>query len=72
MATEFRDEDATANGLNYRSVGITASYSDYTPPFAVEPIVQRMLDSVPEKYLIGLSEVVLTNTLGLSRHVAGV
>jgi len=52
-----------ANG----SVQITADYHDYTPPFAVEPIVQRMLKSIPEKYLDGLGEVVLTNPSGKSR-----
>src|SRR5581483_7542224 len=67
MATKFRDEDSTANVLNSRSVRITASYSDYRPPFAVEPIIQRMLQSVPERYLSGLSEVVLTDTSGMNR-----
>ena len=35
--------------------------------FDAVPIVQRMLDSVPEKYLVGLQEVVITNASGLSR-----
>jgi hypothetical protein len=42
-------------------------FSDYEPPFDAAPIVRRMLDSVPKKYLIGLQEVVLTNSSGLSR-----
>jgi hypothetical protein len=46
---------------------IAASFSDYEPPFDARPIVRRMLDSVPEKYLLGLNEVVLTNTKSLSR-----
>jgi hypothetical protein len=43
-------------------------YSNYAPPFDPEPIVIRLLESVPPKYLIGLSEIVLTNSSGLSRQ----
>lgn len=46
---------------------ITASYSGYVPPFDAAPVVRRMLESVPEKYLVGLSEVVLTNASARSR-----
>src|SRR5271157_4120830 len=44
-------------------------FSGYTPPFDVVPIVERMLASVPPKYLIGLSQIVLTNSSGLSRKL---
>jgi hypothetical protein len=46
---------------------ISTSFSGYEPPFNPAPIVQRMVESVPERYLLGLSEVVLTNASGLSR-----
>ncbi len=46
---------------------VSVSYSGYEPPFHIEPIVQRLIDSVPEKYLTGLKEIVLTNSSGLSR-----
>lgn len=46
---------------------IATAFSDYEPPCDVIAMVQRMLNSVPEKYLVGLSEVVLTNTEALSR-----
>ena len=46
---------------------IAASFRDYDPPFDAMPIVRRMLDSVPEKYLLSINEVVLTNANGLSR-----
>ncbi len=46
---------------------IVASFSGYTPPFDPVPIVERMVASVPPKYLIGLKEIVLTNLSGLSR-----
>jgi hypothetical protein len=48
---------------------IQVSFSGYEPPFDAVPIVQRMLDSVPEKYLVGLREVVLTNASGLPRKL---
>ena len=48
---------------------IVTHYTDYEPPFDVAPIIERMLESVPPKYLVGLSEVVLTNTAGLPRKL---
>jgi hypothetical protein len=48
---------------------VQASFSGYEPPFDAVPIVQRMLNSVPEKYLVGLREVVLTNASGLPRKL---
>lgn len=68
MANESNLESAAAHSVSSKSVRITESYHEYTPPFEVEPIIQRMLDSVPDKYLAGLSEVVLTNTSGMARH----
>lgn len=65
-------EDASATTVDSATTGvprpaITVSYFGYQPPFDVAPIVRRMLDSIPEHYLFGLSEVVLTNSAGLSR-----
>jgi hypothetical protein len=48
---------------------VVAHFSGYKPPFDPVPIVERMLASVPPKYLVGLSEVVLTNSSGLSREM---
>jgi len=48
---------------------VIANFSGYTPPFDVVPIVERMLASVQPNYLIGLKEVVLTNSTGLSRKL---
>jgi hypothetical protein len=48
---------------------IITSLSGYTPPFDPVPIVERMLASVPPEYLVGLKEVVLTNSSGLSRKL---
>ena len=46
---------------------VVTRFWDYSPPFDVAPIVERMLGSVPPRYLLGLREVVLTNKTGLSR-----
>ncbi|MFZ0338474.1 MAG: hypothetical protein WAL45_10610, partial [Terracidiphilus sp.] len=43
------------------------NFSDYTPPFDVLSLTERLLASVPPRYLLGLREVVLTNKIGLSR-----
>jgi hypothetical protein len=48
---------------------VTSRFCDYTPPFDVAHVIRRMLASVPSEFLVGLSEVVLTNTAGLSRKV---
>jgi hypothetical protein len=46
---------------------VTQFTAGYVPPFDVVATVEKMLETVPPKYLNGLSEVVLTNTAGLSR-----
>jgi hypothetical protein len=46
---------------------VVTSFSDYSPPFDVSSLVERMLEFVPPRYLLGLREVVLTNKIGLSR-----
>jgi hypothetical protein len=46
---------------------VSRSFSEYEPPFDPVPIVQHMINSVPEKYLMLLREVVLTNASGLTR-----
>jgi hypothetical protein len=51
----------------FRLPKIVSRYSNYVPPFDPEPIVARMVESVPPKYLVGLSEIVLTNSSGLTR-----
>lgn len=48
---------------------VITNFSGYTPPFDAVPIVESMLASVPPKYLIGLSEIVLTNASGLPRKL---
>lgn len=46
---------------------VISCYSGYTPPFDVAKLVEKMVASVPPKYLTGLREVVLTNFDALPR-----
>jgi hypothetical protein len=48
---------------------VVSSFTGYTPPFDPVPMVERMLASVPPKYLCELDEVVLTNSSGLPRKL---
>jgi len=52
-----------------RFPAVIASFSGYTPPFDPVPAVERMLASVPPKYLVGLKKVVLTNSSSLPRRL---
>jgi len=65
------DDSSVAAEPGTKAAGPTVQsfFSDYKPPFDAVPIVQRMLDSVPKKYLIGLQEVVLTNAGGLPKKL---
>ncbi|MGA8088207.1 MAG: hypothetical protein WCA10_12930 [Terracidiphilus sp.] len=47
---------------------IVEAYTEYIPPFDVRSVVERMLVSVPQQYLIGLSEIVLTSSSALPRR----
>jgi hypothetical protein len=51
-----------------RTVEVIEAYRDYTPPVDAAAIVQQLLRSVPDEYLIGLDSVVLINEAGLSRR----
>jgi hypothetical protein len=48
---------------------VIEAYSGYAPPFDVTRSVEQMIASVPSKYLVGLSEIILTNIGGLSRKM---
>ncbi len=73
MWAAMHDDSAPAisefEGSGARRPKVVAHYSSgYEPPCDVTPIIERMLDSVPPKYLVGLSEVVLADSCGLSRE----
>jgi hypothetical protein len=67
MQINMMEATNEAGSSAFRRPRVVESYSDYAPPFAVAPMVERMLDSVPVKYLNGLSEIVLTNATALTR-----
>jgi hypothetical protein len=63
-----RGDEATVTSFERaaRPTIITA-FSEYEPPFNIVAMSRRIIDSVPEKYLQGLTQVVLTNAGGLPR-----
>ena len=48
------------------SVEIVESYNDYAPTFDIVPTIRRALNVVPERHLVGLDRIVLTNARGSS------
>jgi len=48
---------------------VVARYSGFEPRFDVVTLVEQMIATVPSNYLVGLSEVVLTNFSGLPRSL---
>jgi hypothetical protein len=48
---------------------VIEAYSGYTPPFDVKADVEKMVASVPPRFLVGLKEILLTNTAGLPRKL---
>jgi hypothetical protein len=51
-------------------IPIYEQYQDYEPPFNVRRAVEHMVASVPDKYLVGLGSVVLTEEAALNRKRA--
>jgi hypothetical protein len=49
-------------------VVIIEAYKDYRPPAWVRGAVEKLLGTVPSKYVVGLESVVLTNSAGLTRR----
>jgi len=64
---KINDQYVTSESETQALPLITTCFSDYEPPFDVVAAVRGMLSSVPPKYLVGMSEVVLTNTAALNR-----
>jgi hypothetical protein len=64
---EDHPHEAEPSEAKSRLPEVFVSFSGYKPPFDPEPLVRRMIDSVPRKYLVGLKSVVITNSNGLSR-----
>ena len=50
------------------TVAVREAYRGYRPPFDFKATVEKLLATVPGKYLIGLDCVVLINQSGLPRR----
>lgn len=50
------------------AVEIKEAYRDYKPPVPAKKIVRELLELIPEKYLVGLDCVVLSNFSGQPRR----
>jgi hypothetical protein len=61
-------EQASAWGAfqESRLLGIVESYKDFQPPENFRETIETLLRYVPQRYLIGLKTVVLTNRAGLT------
>ena len=53
--------------MDERKVRIVEAYIDYYPAFDTTRLIQKLLSTVPEKYLRGLESIVLTNERALPR-----
>jgi hypothetical protein len=51
---------------NDSKIPIYEQYECYQPPFDVKRAIHRMLGSVPDKYMVGLGSIVLTNESALT------
>jgi hypothetical protein len=49
------------------TVRIIENYRKYEPKVSITKTVDRLVQRVPERYLIGLKEVILTNSGALNR-----
>lgn len=52
---------------NNSSPRVVEQYGAWRPPIDLVPVVERLLASVPEKYLAGLAKVVLGDCAGMGR-----
>jgi hypothetical protein len=51
------------------SIIIREAYKEYEPPFDVAATVNRLLNGVPKKHIIGIKTVVLSSSLNLNKKV---
>ncbi len=50
------------------SVEIIEFYKDYEPPINATAVTQKLIDNIPQNYLLGLRQIVITNRSGLPRR----
>jgi hypothetical protein len=69
MNMAYPDSPDTENAPTSALPRVIEDYRGYTPPFDVKADVEKMVASVPTKFLVGLKEIILTNTAGLPRKI---
>lgn len=68
MLDDSVPEESESEVPGPRKPSVIARYSSgYKPPFNVRAVIERMVASVPPKYLVGLSEIILTDRGELPR-----
>jgi hypothetical protein len=50
-------------------IDLIEDYREWSPPIGIRPIVEALVQSVPEKYLTGLKCIILTNTRAFNRSL---
>ena len=50
------------------SVEIVEYYEDYEPPIDATKVTRKMIDGIPQKYLLGLGKIVITNRSRLTQR----
>jgi hypothetical protein len=48
-------------------VEILELYNNYEPPINATAVTRKLIDNIPQKYLVGLRRIVITNSSGLLR-----
>lgn len=50
-----------------KRIKIIEQYKDWTPPIRLKSTIEKLLSSIPQRYLAGLDTVVVSNASGLNR-----
>lgn len=50
------------------SVEIVEYYEDYEPPIDATKVTRKLIDSIPQKYLLGLGKIIITNRSRLTQR----
>lgn len=50
------------------SIEILEYYKDFEPPIDATAVTRKLIDNIPQKYLLGLGQIIATNLSGMSRR----
>jgi len=51
---------------NKTNIALIDNYKDYNPPSFIHDSIDRLLSGIPQKYLIGIKSIILTNSKALT------